>query len=93
MTLLTAFSLVVSELCSSNEVKEFFIEELRAIAKANSLPSWEIPTGIHLEPEPFTVESGLLTATLKKSRPKLELKYKALLEDVYETLNRSNADR
>ncbi len=69
------------------------MEELRTIAKEGSLPSWEIPIGVHLEPEPFTVESGLLTATLKKSRPKLEWKYKSLLEDMYDTLTRSTGDR
>ena len=87
------FYIAISELCQSQAVKEVFMEELRKIAQDGSLPGWETPIGILLVPDPFTVENGLLTATLKKSRPKLEHKYKPFLEDIYETLNNSNADR
>lgn len=69
------------------------MEELQAIAKERSLPGWEVPIGILLEPEPFTVENGLLTSTFKKSRPKLEQKYKHLLEDLYATVSSSNTER
>lgn len=69
------------------------MKELQTIAKENSLPSWEIPVDVVLEPHPFTVENGLLTSTLKKSRPRFEQKYQALLEDVYAKLSDSNMHR
>ena len=69
------------------------MEELRRIGSENSLPGWEIPVDIILDPDPFTVENGLLTSTLKKSRPKLEQKYKLLLEELYEKINSANGHK
>ena len=74
-------------------VKERLLKEVQIVGRENSLPGWEIPIDILLEPHPFTVENGLLTSTLKKSRPRLEQKYKSLLEGMYEELNRSNEHR
>lgn len=74
-------------------MKEQLLKEIQLTAKENSLPGWEVPADILLEPHPFTVENGLLTSTLKKSRPKLEQKYKATLEEMYEEINDSNTHR
>lgn len=68
-------------------MKEHLLQEIQLTAKENSLPPWEVPVAILLEPRPFTVENGLLTSTLKKSRPKLEQMYKATLEEMYEEIN------
>ena len=37
-----------------------------------------------LVPEPFTIESGLLTPTLKPRRKQIEERYRALIEEMYE---------
>ena len=74
-------------------MKKALVEELRRIGSENSLPGWEIPVDIILDPDPFTVENGLLTSTLKKSRPKLEQKYKLLLEELYEKINSANGHK
>ena len=63
------------------------MKEIRAIAKDRSLPGWEVPVDIILEPCSFSAENGLLTSTLKKSRPRFEMKYKDFLEDMYEQMN------
>jgi len=59
------------------------MKELHATARKHSLPGWEVPAGIFLEKEPFSPENGLLTPTMKASRPKLERKYKSILEELY----------
>lgn len=69
------------------------MKEIQSIAMANSLPGWEVPADILLEPLPFSVENGLLTSTLKTNRPKLEQKYKSSLEEVYSKLNNSSINR
>lgn len=84
------YVLAVGELCQSQAVKKALMEELQRIGRENSLPGWEIPVDVILESGPFTVENGLLTSTLKKSRPKLEQKYKTSLEELYERLNNSS---
>lgn len=71
-------------------MKEHLLKEIQFIAQGHSLPGWEVPVDILLEPHPFSVENGLLTSTLKKSRPNLELKYKAVLEGMYEQVNNSH---
>jgi len=40
---------------------------------------------IHLEIEPFTVENGLLTPTLKAKRPQLRQKYKEVMKQLYKS--------
>ena len=36
-----------------------------------------------IEPQHFTAENGLLTVTLKPCRPRLEVKYRHDLEELY----------
>lgn len=69
------------------------MKEIQTIAKDMSLPGWEVPVDIVLEPSSFTVENGLLTSTLKKSRPRFEMKYKDLLEDMYKQMNSPTSHR
>lgn len=80
-------------MCQSPSVKEQLIKEIQLTATKSSLPGWEVPVDVLIEPCPFTVENGLLTSTLKKSRFKLEHKYKAMLEEMYERINSSNMSR
>jgi long-chain acyl-CoA synthetase len=41
---------------------------------------------IHLTPEQFTIENGLLTPTLKSKRVQLEQRYKEQIESMYNEL-------
>ena len=69
------------------------MRELQAIASKHSLPGWEVPLGIFLESRPFSPENGLLTSTMKASRPRLEKKYRSVLEELYFKLDHSNGQR
>ena len=71
-------------MCTLESVNDLFLSELRRIGEEQGLPGWEIPSSILLEPTPFNQENKLLTCTLKKSRPQLEMRYREELERLYE---------
>lgn len=52
-------------------------------AKAAKLEKFEIPAKVTLLPEPWTPESGLVTAALKLKRESLKSKFKDELEQLY----------
>ena len=81
------------KLCQLAEVKDMYMKELQSIAMKHSLPGWEVPTDIMLETQPFSMENGLLTSTMKTNRPKLEMKYKTDMEELYNCLSTSAKHR
>lgn len=75
------------------EVQGMYLQEIRTIARTKGLQGWEVPVGVILEPEPFTREAGLLTLTFKQCRPKLEQKYRTVLEKLYQEVNAAQMER
>ena len=56
----------------------------RDVAKANSeYGAWEQIKKYELLSEPFTIEGGELTPTLKLKRKPIKEKYKDLIENIY----------
>lgn len=53
------------------------------VAKAAKLEKSEIPAKIKLLPDPWTPESGLVTAALKIRREQLKAKFKDDLQKLY----------
>ena len=53
------------------------------VAKAEKLDKFEIPRKIYLAPEPWTPESGLVTAALKIKREPIKSKFKSEMEKLY----------
>uniref|UniRef100_A0A914Z758 AMP-dependent synthetase/ligase domain-containing protein n=1 Tax=Panagrolaimus superbus TaxID=310955 RepID=A0A914Z758_9BILA len=62
---------------------KFILADLQKMGKENKLNSIEQVKSIYLESQPFSVENGLLTPTLKSKRPQLRLKYKETIKDLY----------
>lgn len=54
------------------------------VGKAARLDKFEIPAKIKLIPEPWTPESGLVTAALKLKREPLKAKFKDELQKLYQ---------
>ncbi|CAI5444018.1 unnamed protein product [Caenorhabditis angaria] len=73
----------IQEICQDEKAQEFVIQELNSYGKANKLNSIEQVKKVILESDPFTVENGLLTPTLKAKRPQLRLKYKDEMNKIY----------
>lgn len=51
--------------------------------KAAKLDKFETPAKIHLLPDPWTPDSGLVTAALKLKREQLKSKFKDVLDKLY----------
>ncbi|MFE2958533.1 carboxylic acid reductase [Nocardia tengchongensis] len=67
-------------------------ESLRRLAKDAELESYEIPREFLLEPEPFTLDNGLLSGIGKLLRPKLKERYGPQLEQLYRAETQRQAD-
>ena len=59
------------------------LEEMRKVAREKSLAPHEVPRDLLLEPRPFTVENGLLSAAQKPRRPRFQEVYGEQLKALY----------
>ena len=80
------------------KVRDTVLAELTAIGKKTSLMGFEQVKALHIHPEPFTVEEGLLTPTLKLRRNEVRVKFSKELDALYRELQtpeigRNAADR
>ncbi|KAK4386314.1 Long chain acyl-CoA synthetase 8 [Sesamum angolense] len=71
------------ELCEKAEAKNEVQQSLLKEAKAAKLDKFELPAKIKLLPDPWTPESGLVTAALKLKREQLKAKFKDELDKLY----------
>lgn len=74
------------DLCDDKAVAQAFLEELQAHGKKQGLGRWDIPAAIFLTPEPWTPESGLVTAALKVKRAPIKAQFKVALDGLYKRL-------
>ncbi|CAL5075235.1 unnamed protein product [Urochloa decumbens] len=73
----------IEELCQNGQAIKEVQESLSKAAKAARLEKFEIPAKILLLPEPWTPESGLVTAALKLKREQIKTKFKDDLNKFY----------
>ncbi|XP_047338518.1 long chain acyl-CoA synthetase 8-like [Impatiens glandulifera] len=72
-----------ADLCSKPEAINEVQQSVTKVGNSGKLYKFEIPTKIKLISEPWTPESGLVTAALKLKREQLKAKYKDLLHSLY----------
>ncbi len=70
------------ELCSNREVNAFVMDRLETMQQ--DLAHYEQVKRITLLPQPFSIERGELTNTLKVKRPVLNENYKAQIDAMYQ---------
>uniref|UniRef100_A0A914Q6L9 Uncharacterized protein n=1 Tax=Panagrolaimus davidi TaxID=227884 RepID=A0A914Q6L9_9BILA len=68
-------------------VREFVVQELRIFGASKGLNTLEQIKAAELTLEEFTVESGLLTPTLKIKRQQMRQKYEKTIEKLYSDTN------
>ncbi|XP_059661276.1 long chain acyl-CoA synthetase 8 [Cornus florida] len=73
----------ISELCDKKEAVSEVQQSLSKVAKTAKLDKFETPAKIKLMPDPWTPESGLVTAALKIKREQLKARFKDDLEKLY----------
>ncbi|MEV0685472.1 carboxylic acid reductase [Nocardia sp. NPDC050378] len=80
---LLAVIVPTDEARAGGTVEQALAAALRTAASAAGLATHEIPRDFLVEPEPFTVDNGLLSGLGKLLRPKLRDRYAARLERIY----------
>ncbi|KAL3309719.1 Long chain acyl-CoA synthetase 7 peroxisomal, partial [Cichlidogyrus casuarinus] len=64
-------SISMDELCRDANANKLMLSELDTLGRDNGLSGFELAKKVLLVPEPFSVEKGLITATLKPVRSKI----------------------
>jgi len=75
-----------------DELKTLIRSELKAVAMAENLRTFELPRDFIIEFEPFSHENGLLSSVHKRMRPNLQRRYGEALEQLYADLERKQND-
>ncbi|KAM8783157.1 long-chain-fatty-acid--CoA ligase 5 isoform 1-T1 [Rhynchonycteris naso] len=76
----------LEELCQNQVVKGAILEDMQKTGKEGGLKSFEQVKSILLHPEPFSIENGLLTPTLKAKRGELAKYFQTQINSLYESL-------
>jgi long-chain acyl-CoA synthetase len=76
----------MEELCRNAVVRKAMLAELTQVGQAAKLQGFEQIKHLHLEPNLFTVENGLLTPTFKAKRDKCAAHYKPIIQELYAEL-------
>ncbi|KAM6951295.1 long-chain-fatty-acid--CoA ligase 5 [Aplochiton taeniatus] len=73
----------IEELCKKQEIKKAILTDLIRLGKEAGLKSFEQVKDLHLHPEQFTIENGLLTPTLKAKRAELRTLFQPQIDNLY----------
>ncbi|XP_066519609.1 long-chain-fatty-acid--CoA ligase 5 [Hoplias malabaricus] len=73
----------LEELCKNQQIKKSIISDLVKLGHEAGLKSFEQVKDLHLHPEQFTIENGLLTPTLKAKRAELSKFFKQQIDSLY----------
>lgn len=76
----------MANICRSQQLKDEIMADIKRLSKEHGLHGFETVKAIHLEPEPFSAENGLVTPTFKLKRQQLREKYKTEIADLYASL-------
>jgi len=68
----------------SDDLKKAVLVNLASLAKESKFNGLEIPKQFELLEEPFSVDNGILTPTLKIKRHDAKIKYESLIKDLYD---------
>ena len=63
------------------------LDTLTTHARKYNLQKFEIPRSVRLAPDPWTPDTGLVTAAFKIKRKVVEEKFKDDIEDMYKEIN------
>ncbi|XP_070693585.1 long-chain-fatty-acid--CoA ligase 1-like [Pempheris klunzingeri] len=71
------------ELCGRADVKAAILEDMVRLGKEGGLKSFEQVKAIYIHPELFSIESGLLTPTLKAKRNEMRQYFRSQIDELY----------
>ncbi|ESN97284.1 hypothetical protein HELRODRAFT_114357 [Helobdella robusta] len=79
----------MEQFCKNEEIRKMIHADMLQRGKKAGLKGFEQVKDIHLHPEKFSIENGLLTPTMKTKRPILRKKFQNIFVEMYEKLNRN----
>uniref|UniRef100_A0A668ANH6 long-chain-fatty-acid--CoA ligase n=1 Tax=Myripristis murdjan TaxID=586833 RepID=A0A668ANH6_9TELE len=71
------------EICTHPDMERDVLKEIKEVAATIKLQRFEIPMKVHLSPEPWTPETGLVTDAFKLKRKELKNHYIHHIERMY----------
>ncbi|XP_045589614.2 long-chain-fatty-acid--CoA ligase 4 [Procambarus clarkii] len=80
-------TVTIEELCADERINEAILKELQSHGKKCGLTRWEVPAAVYLTLEPWTPDTGLVTAALKLRRQQLNHHYEHSVHDMYSRLD------
>ncbi|GLJ14196.1 hypothetical protein SUGI_0227800 [Cryptomeria japonica] len=83
----------LSQLCSDPRAKAAVLADMDALGRDAQLRGFEFVKAVTLVAEPFSLENGLVTPTLKIKRPQAKAKYAKAISDMYLALEQSSLPR
>jgi len=76
----------LEELCTNQEIKKAILSDMTKLGREGGLKSFEQVKALHLHPELFSVENGLLTPTLKAKRAELKALFQPRIDELYTSI-------
>mmetsp|Transcript_6763 Transcript_6763/g.9834 ORF Transcript_6763/g.9834 Transcript_6763/m.9834 type:complete len:575 (+) Transcript_6763:30-1754(+) len=73
----------MADLCKNEQLVGEILSDIKRLSLSSGLTGFEIVRAVHLEPEPFSVENGLLTPTFKPKRQQLTQRFSKELDGLY----------
>jgi len=73
----------LADICKREELKRDILLEIKRLSKLNGLRGFETPKAVHLAPDIFSPESGLVTPTFKLKRPQLRDHFADQINEMY----------
>ncbi|KAM7462764.1 hypothetical protein LguiA_030885 [Lonicera macranthoides] len=77
----------LGQLCNDPRARATVLADMDAVGRDAQLRGFEFAKAVTLVPEPFTVENGLLTPTLKIKRPQAKEYFAKAIADMYAELS------
>jgi long-chain acyl-CoA synthetase len=71
------------DLCKDEKLKEIILNDLKRLATEYKFKYYEIVSNIHLHPELFSQENGLITSTLKTRRGAARQYFQDKIQSLY----------
>ena len=79
------------ELLSDTEVNDYLLNEINIHGLRNRLQKFELPQALTLVQDQWTPESGLITASFKMKRKKIQIFYQRHIDRMYEEEKRKTS--
>jgi long-chain acyl-CoA synthetase len=74
------------DICKDEKLKEIILNDLQRLAKEYNFKYYETISNIHLHPELFSQENGLVTSTLKTRRTAARQYFQNIIQSLYNSV-------